>query len=46
MQLKSAFDEILKSMFNMKKIDIESNIDVMNIQLMQYGLINNYKKGR
>lgn len=46
LQIKSAFDEILKSMFNMKKIDIESNIDVMNIQLMQDGLINNYKKGR
>lgn len=44
--IKTAFDEILKSMFNMKKIDIESSIDVMNIQLMQDGLIKNYKKGR
>lgn len=45
-EIKNAFDEILKSMFNMKKIDIESSIDVMNIQLMQDGLININKKGR
>lgn len=45
-KIKAAFDEILKSMFTIKKIDIESSIDVMNIQLMQDGLINTYKKGR
>ena len=39
--IKSDFDEIFKSMFNIKKI-----INVMNIQLMYDGLINNYEKGR
>ncbi len=32
--IKSDFDEIFKSMFNIKKIDIKNIINVMNIQLM------------
>ena len=45
-EVNSAFHEILKSMFTMKKIDVESSIDVMNIKLMQDGLLNSIKKDK
>lgn len=45
-EVNSAFQEILKSMFAMKKIDVESSIDVMNIKLMQDGLLNSIKKDK
>lgn len=45
-EVNSAFQEILKSMFTMKKIDVESSIDVMNIKLMQDGLLNSIKKDK
>lgn len=43
-EVNNALQEILKSMFTMKKIDVESSIDVMNIKLMQNGLLNSIKK--
>ncbi|MCI6474935.1 MAG: hypothetical protein MSA07_04470 [Mucispirillum sp.] len=45
-EVNSAFQEILKSMFTIKKIDVESSIDVMNIKLMQDGLLNSIKKDK
>lgn len=45
-EVNKAMNEILKSIFTMKKIDVESSIDVMNIKLMQEGLLNSIKKDK